>query len=80
MAKIAQDSMITINNSSVKLQHSLWDSISELLKRGMDTLVTWQRREQQRRHLRELNPELLQDMGFSDDDVAQEVRKPFWKS
>lgn len=79
MASIARNIMIATRVGSVKQHHSLWSYISGMFKRGLDTLVIWQRREQQRRHLRELDRDLLGDMGLSEADIVWETQKPFWK-
>jgi len=42
------------------------------------TVLVWQRRTHERAHLAQLDPHLRRDMGLSEADVADEVRKPFW--
>ena len=79
MANIAQNPMITTHIGSIEYHRDLWNYISGVLKRGFDTLLTWQRREQQRRHLRELSHDLLKDMGLSEADFVRGMQKPFWK-
>lgn len=59
---------------------SLLDRVFELARCVLDTLVTWQEREMQRRHLMELDGRLLADMGVSRVDAAGEYSKPFWRS
>ncbi len=49
------------------------------LRTLFSTLVTWQTRASQRRHLAELDLRYRVDAGLSDGDVAAEIRKPFWK-
>ncbi len=44
------------------------------------TLLTWQRRAEERRHLATLDPRLLSDMGISEAAAAQESAIPFWRS
>ncbi len=53
--------------------------ILDLPRRALNTLVTWQEREMQRRHLMELDERLLADMGLSRTDAAGEYNKPFWR-
>jgi len=43
------------------------------------TLMVWQDRAQQRRHLASLDDRLLRDMGLSRADVEREARQPFWR-
>ena len=41
---------------------------------------TWTQRRKTRMHLRELTPELLQDIGVQQTDAINEINKPFWKA
>jgi uncharacterized protein YjiS (DUF1127 family) len=49
-----------------------------LLRKGIDTLLVWQDRARERRHLAALDDRLLRDMGITRGTVASEVEKPFW--
>ena len=40
----------------------------------------WCSRVRQRRHLSELSPELLRDVGLSADAAQAEAMKPFWRA
>jgi uncharacterized protein YjiS (DUF1127 family) len=51
-----------------------------LMQRALDTLLIWQERERQRRHLMALDNRLLSDMGLSRADAVAEYSKPFWRS
>ena len=51
-----------------------------LMQRALDTLLIWQERERQRRHLMALDTRLLNDMGLSRADAVAEYSKPFWRS
>jgi uncharacterized protein YjiS (DUF1127 family) len=59
------------------------DGIAAWLSRGtrilFETLVTWQRRAQERRRLATLDPRLLRDMGISEAEAAREAAIPFWR-
>lgn len=44
-----------------------------------DGLIDWLERARQRRHLAELSPHMLKDIGLSRADVETEVAKPFWR-
>ncbi len=44
----------------------------------LNTLVRWQHRADQRRHLGNMDDRLLADMGITRADAIQESRKPFW--
>lgn len=48
-------------------------------KRLWATLVDFQQRYEQRRHLLELDDRLLEDIGFSRGMATQEAAKPFWQ-
>ncbi len=43
------------------------------------TLLTWQRRADERNRLATLDPRLLKDMGISEGDAAREAAIPFWR-
>lgn len=45
-----------------------------------DTLSSWRQRAQQRRQLRNLNEQLLLDIGVDPVGAAREWRKPFWRA
>jgi uncharacterized protein YjiS (DUF1127 family) len=45
----------------------------------VETLLAWQERVRQRRHLSGLDDRLLKDIGLSRADVQREVEKPFWE-
>ncbi len=44
-----------------------------------ETLLTWQRRANQRRHLASLEARLLRDMGITKAEAAREAALPFWR-
>lgn len=43
-------------------------------------LVEWQKRDEMRNHLAQLDAHMLQDMGLTETDVRREIEKPFWIS
>ncbi len=45
----------------------------------LETLLVWQERDQQRRHLASLDDRLLSDMGISRADAVREAAIPFWR-
>ncbi len=45
----------------------------------LETLLVWQERDQQRRHLASLDDRLLSDLGISRADAAREAAIPFWR-
>ncbi len=45
----------------------------------LKTLLVWQERDQQRRHLAALDDRLLRDMGISRAEAAREAAVPFWR-
>lgn len=59
-------------------ERSLLERALEQARRALYTLVTWQERSMQRRHLVKLDERLLADMGMTRADAAGEYRKPFW--
>ncbi len=45
----------------------------------LETLLVWQERDRQRRHLAALDDRLLRDIGISRADAAREAAIPFWR-
>ncbi len=45
----------------------------------VETLLTWQRRAEERDRLATLDPRLLSDMGISEAAAAREAAIPFWR-
>ncbi len=45
----------------------------------LETLLVWQERDQQRRHLAALDDRMLRDIGISRADAAREAAIPFWR-
>ncbi len=50
-----------------------------LARKLVETLLTWQRRAEERDRLATLDPRLLADMGISEAAAAQEAAIPFWR-
>ncbi len=48
--------------------------------RGIDILLLWQRRANERHALAQLDDKILRDLGLSRSEVARELRKPFWRA
>ncbi len=53
--------------------------LSRLPRMLVETLLTWQRRAQERDRLATLDPRLLGDMGISAAEAAREAAIPFWR-
>ena len=80
----------TDTNQQVPLGHTGWAaavtamrkfrgrSVAGIAARMVETLLTWQSRSAQRRHLLTLDDRLLKDVGLSREDVDAETRKPFY--
>ncbi len=43
------------------------------------TVDIWIQRSRQRKQLSQLEPHLLKDIGLTEEMVAEEIAKPFWK-
>jgi len=56
------------------------ETAAQMLQRGFDVLVEWQRRNEQRRHLTQMDARLMADAGITEEIVALEVSKPFWRA
>ena len=50
------------------------------LHAAFSTLETWSARSRERRILAQMSNRMLDDLGLSRCDVAEECRKPFWRS
>ena len=48
--------------------------------RAFATLLLWQRRANERHALAQLDDRMLRDLGLSRSEVAEELRKPFWRA
>jgi hypothetical protein len=57
-----------------------WARKAEPIGRPERGIALWLSRRQERIALAELDPWLLQDIGLTSSDVAEECRKPFWRS
>ncbi len=53
--------------------------LSHLPRSLVETLLTWQRRADERDRLATLDPRLLSDMGISEAAAAREAAIPFWR-
>ena len=72
----------TLQSPAVGASRSALDVIARLARLPfaiLETLLVWQERDQQRRHLAALDDRLLRDMGMSRADAAREAAIPFWR-
>ncbi|MBI1776577.1 MAG: DUF1127 domain-containing protein [Proteobacteria bacterium] len=67
-------------NSASSLSSARPLGLADLPRRIVDTLLLWQRRASERRHLLSMDDRLLQDLGVSRLDVEFEASKPFWRA
>ncbi len=58
---------------------SIVTELSRLPRTLVETLLTWQRRADERDRLATLDPRLLSDMGISEVAAAREAAIPFWR-
>jgi len=56
------------------------DGARDIILSPFDTLVAWQRRHDQRRHMADMDSRLMADAGLTADAVAREIAKPFWQA
>jgi uncharacterized protein YjiS (DUF1127 family) len=54
-------------------------SLAERVRAAGNTLAVWHRRHRDRRHLANLQCQMLRDIGLSFSDVEAEIAKPFWQ-
>ncbi len=72
----------TLQSPAVDASRSALDVIGRLARLPLailETLLVWQERDQQRRHLAALDDRLLSDIGISRADAAREAAVPFWR-
>jgi uncharacterized protein YjiS (DUF1127 family) len=55
-------------------------SLGALAVNAINTVLDWQDRARQRRHLGEMDDHLLRDIGLSRADLEYESSKPFWRA
>lgn len=48
------------------------------IRRAADTVLVWRQRAYERRLLAAMNDRLCKDLGLSNVDLWNEIRKPFW--
>ncbi|MBI3707803.1 MAG: DUF1127 domain-containing protein [Proteobacteria bacterium] len=51
-----------------------------MLRDGVNHILTWQARIDERQFLQTLDDRMLSDMGVSRADIAREVDKGFWQA
>ncbi len=71
-----------LQSPTVDASQSARDVIARLARLPfaiLETLLVWQERDQQRRHLTALDDRLLSDIGISRADAAREAAIPFWR-
>jgi len=54
-------------------------SIKQIIRRSIKKIVFWIERSHQRRQLANLSERMLDDIGYSAEEVQKEISKPFWK-
>ncbi len=73
----------TLQSPAVDASQSALDVIGRLARLPLailETLLFWQERDRQRRHLAALDHRLLRDIGISRADAAREAAIPFWRA
>ncbi len=73
----------TLQSPAAGASQSALDAIARLARLPLailETLLVWQERDQQRRHLAALDDRLLSDMGISRAAAAREAAIPFWRA
>ena len=63
-----------------RVLNSIVTGLSRLSRMLVETLLTWQRRADERGRLASLDPRLLSDMGISEAAAAHEAAIPFWRA
>ncbi len=79
--------MTNIQSQTLRARHiglprvleGLIAELSRLPRTLVETLLTWQRRADERDRLAALDPRLLSDMGITEAAAAREAAIPFWR-
>ncbi len=72
----------TLQSPALGASRSALDVIARLARLPfaiLETLLVWQERDQQRRHLASLDDRLLSDMGVSRTEAERVAAIPFWR-
>jgi uncharacterized protein YjiS (DUF1127 family) len=81
--------MHTISRYGARYSAILWASwffaglcrwIARMLRDGVNQMLTWQARIDERQFLQTLDDRMLSDMGMSRADIAREIDKGFWQA
>ncbi len=54
-------------------------AIVTVVRTVVDTLMLWQHRSNERKHLAEMDERMLRDIGMTTAQVRWEAAKPFWR-
>ncbi len=60
-------------------RHNALEIVKNAATRMFDALLVWQARANERRHLAEMDPRILADIGLNRADALKEASKPFWR-
>ncbi len=73
--------MHTISKHASPLGTGLFrGQVVALVARGIEILLMWQRRANERQALVHLDDRILRDLGLSRSEIIRESRKPFWRA
>jgi len=53
--------------------------IKQMVKQSIKKIAFWIERSHQRKELANLSERMLDDIGYSAEEVQKEISKPFWK-
>ena len=74
----ARDKTILSSNKSEDANKKITPALSSHSK-WFNTVNIWIQRSRQRKQLARLDQHLLDDLGLTEEMVAKEIKKPFWK-
>tara|TARA_R110002110_G_scaffold245631_1_gene462115 strand:- start:131 stop:376 length:246 start_codon:yes stop_codon:yes gene_type:complete len=73
-----ENSLTTVCDVLLTQNNSLASDILQIPAQVLNKLMMWHQRAATRAHLRNLEPQFLQDVGLSPKEAHKEARKPFW--
>ena len=68
------------NHHVIDVSTPLVNFLTSIPSNIVNTMVTWQKRAQDRAQLRTTSDYLLKDMGIRRVDAEREMNKPFWQA
>ncbi len=69
-----------ISDNSFNISNNFIAAMTSVINTASKTAVTWNSRMRQRRHLLDLDPSQLDDIGINKGQAIKEANKSFWQA